>query len=221
MPASDDYTRLTAPEFDALGLTDWRFAVGTVQATFRAGSFPGATGFAGEIARLAEEQGHHPDIDVRYPDRVVVRLTTHAVEDVTSRDADLATAISALAAERAIASEPHAVQMIELAIDAIDIAAIRPFWAAVLGYRVDAYGNLVDPIGRGPAVWFQQMDAPRPQRNRIHFDVTVPHETAEQRVADALAAGGTLVSDARARAFWVLADAEGNEACVCTWLDRE
>jgi 4a-hydroxytetrahydrobiopterin dehydratase len=221
MAAADDYTRLTAPEFDALGLTDWRYAVGTVQAAFRAGSFPDATGFAGEVARLAEDQGHHPDIDVRYPDRVIVRLTTHAVEDVTSRDVDLAGAISALAAERGIAAEPHAVQMIELAIDAIDIAAIRPFWAAVLAYRVDNYGNLVDPLGRGPAVWFQEMDAPRPQRNRIHFDVTVPHESAEQRVADALAAGGRLVSDARARAFWVLADAEGNEVCVCTWLDRE
>jgi 4a-hydroxytetrahydrobiopterin dehydratase len=219
--ADDNYTKLTAPEFDALGLVDWRYAVGTVQAAFRAGSFPGAMDFAGEVARLAEDQGHHPDVDIRYPDRVVVRLTTHAVEDVTTRDAALARAISALAAERGFAAEPHAVQMIELAIDAIDIDAVRPFWAAVLGYRVDSYGNLVDPLGRGPAVWFQQMDAPRPQRNRIHFDVTVPHELAEQRVADALAAGGTLVSDARARAFWVLADAEGNEVCVCTWLDRE
>ena len=37
----------------------------------------------------------------------------------------------------------------------------------------------------------------------------------------ALAAGGTLVSDACAPAFWVLADAEGNEVCVCTWQDRD
>jgi 4a-hydroxytetrahydrobiopterin dehydratase len=29
-----------------------------------------------------------------------------------------------------------------------------------------------------------------------------------------------MVSDAHARAFWVLADAEGNEACICTWQDR-
>lgn len=219
--ADDEHSTLTAPAFDALGLTDWRYAVGTVQAAFRAGSFPGATGFAGEVAQLAEDQGHHPDIDIRYPDRVVVRLTTHSVEDVTTRDADLARAISSLAAERGITAEPHATLSIELGIDALDIDAIRPFWAAVLGYRVDNYGNLVDPLGRGPAVWFQQMDAPRPQRNRIHFDVTVPHDIAEQRVADALAAGGTLVSDARARAFWVLADTEGNEACVCTWLDRD
>jgi 4a-hydroxytetrahydrobiopterin dehydratase len=69
-------------------------------------------------------------------------------------------------------------------------------------------------------VWFQHLAAARPQRNRIHFDITVPHDTAEQRVAAVLAAGGALVSDARARAFWVLADPEGNEACICTWQDR-
>jgi 4a-hydroxytetrahydrobiopterin dehydratase len=28
------------------------------------------------------------------------------------------------------------------------------------------------------------------------------------------------VSDAFARSFWVVADADGNEVCVCTWQDR-
>ena len=39
--------------------------------------------------------------------------------------------------------------------------------------------------------------------------------------AAALAAGGVLVSDRAAPAFWVLADAEGNEVCVCTWQGRD
>ena len=47
-----------------------------------------------------------------------------------------------------------------------------------------------------------------------------PHDVAEQRVQAALDAGGVLVSDDRAKAFWILADAEGNEACICTWQDR-
>ena len=68
--------------------------------------------------------------------------------------------------------------------------------------------------------WFQQMDQPRRQRNRIHIDITVPPEEADARVEAALAAGGTLVNDEYARAFWILADPEGNEACVCTWEDR-
>jgi 4a-hydroxytetrahydrobiopterin dehydratase len=89
----------------------------------------------------------------------------------------------------------------------------------VLGYR-ERGGQLVDPAGVGPSVWFQEMTEPRPDRNRIHVDVSVPHDVAEQRVSDALDAGGVLVSDAHARAWWVLADAEGNEACVTTWQDR-
>ena len=213
--------RLSAPEFDALGLADWRYGLGSIQATYRAGSFPAATALAGAIAELAEAQAHHPDLDIRYPDRVTVRLTTHQIEELSERDARLAESITALAAERSATPEPLTAQSVEIAIDALDIDAVRPFWVAVLGYTADSYGNLVDPLRRGPTVWFQQMDAPRPQRNRLHFDITVPHDVAEQRVAAALATGGVLVSDAAARAFWVLADAEGNEACVCTWQDRE
>ncbi len=80
---------------------------------------------------------------------------------------------------------------------------------------------MVDPAGELPNVWFQQMDESRPQRNRIHFDLHVPHDEADRRIAAALDAGGTLVSDAAARSFWILADAEGNEICICTWQDRE
>ena len=81
--------------------------------------------------------------------------------------------------------------------------------------------DLVDPRGRGPSFWFQQMDAARPQRNRVHLDVWVPHDQAEARIAAAVAAGGRLVSDAQAPSWWVLADPEGNEACVATWLNRD
>src|SRR6266511_1694559 len=65
--------------------------------------------------------------------------------------------------------------------------------------------------------WFQPMDAPRPQRNRIHIDVWVPHDQADVRVAAAIAAGGHLVTDRYAPSWWTLADTEGNEADVCTW----
>jgi 4a-hydroxytetrahydrobiopterin dehydratase len=80
----------------------------------------------------------------------------------------------------------RSIQQLEVAIDALDIPSIRPFWKAVLAYA-DEPGHsgpedaIVDPVHQGPAVWFQQMDAPRPQRNRIHFDLTVPHDEAEDR----------------------------------------
>ena len=178
------------------------------------------------MAAAAERADHHPDLDVRYPDRVHVALTTHAAGGtVTDADVALAGTIAELAAAAGLASEPLAAQTCEVAIDALDIDAVRPFWRAVLGYveerRPGARRGIVDPARIGPAFWFQQMDAPRPQRNRIHIDVTVAQEVAESRIAAAIAAGGQLVTDEYARAFWVLADPEGNEACVCTWQDRD
>ena len=61
------------------------------------------------------------------------------------------------------------------------------------------------------------MDPPRTGRNRIHLDVYVAggREACERRVADTIAAGGRLVTDEHAPEWWVLADAEGNELCVC------
>ncbi|WP_344839651.1 VOC family protein [Kribbella ginsengisoli] len=117
-------------------------------------------------------------------------------------------------------------QFLEIGIDAMDIAAIRPFWKAALGYAPEAEADgptdpLIDPLGQGPAIWFQQMDHPRPQRNRIHLDISVPHDEAPHRLKAALAAGGRLLSEVRAPAFWVLADPEGNEACITTWQGRD
>jgi 4a-hydroxytetrahydrobiopterin dehydratase len=207
-------------------LPDWRVILRRIEAAFRGPTFASASAFTAAIAAAAEAAGHHPDIDLRYPGIVHVTLTTHATDSLTSADVELAGTISGLAAEAGLVSEPWHGLRVEVAIDAMDIDAVRPFWKAVLGYDDEPTpaGSqviaLVDPQRIGPAFWFQQMDAPRPQRNRIHIDVVVPHDVAEQRVAAAVAAGGHVVSDARARAFWVLADAEGNEACVCTWQDR-
>lgn len=221
-------TVVTATQFHThADLPDWRYALGRVETTYRCASFPTAAALASAIADAAERAGHHPDLDVRYPNVLHVALTTHAADAVTELDVDLAGAISALAASAGASAQPSAVRALEVAIDAIDIDAVRPFWKAVLGYE-DARARpdgrvvaIVDPLRIGPAFWFQQMDQPRPQRNRIHIDVTVPHDVAEARIVEALAAGGTLVSDRRARAFWILADPEGNEACICTWQDRD
>jgi 4a-hydroxytetrahydrobiopterin dehydratase len=208
------------------GLDDWRVLLRRAEAMFRAGSFAAAAALAGGIASAADEANHHPDIDIRYPDRVHVVLTTHATGGLTDLDVSLARRISALAREAGCTSEPLASRVVEIAIDALDIDRVRPFWVAVLGYREVPSGdgpviNLVDPLRIGPPVWFQQMDAPRPQRNRLHLDVTVPHDIAEERVAASVAAGGTVLTDRYARAFWVLADPEGNEACISTWQDRD
>ena len=203
----------------------WRVLLGRLHATFATGGFAAGLELVERIAAAAEEANHHPDVDLRYP-AVHVALVSHDANGLTERDVALAARISAIADELGVAGLPGGPQELEVAVDAIDIAAVRPFWKAVLGYEdepppaPDASPALRDPAGRGPALWFQQMDAPRPQRNRIHLDVTVPHDVAEARVRAAIDAGGRLVSDAAAPAFWVLADAEGNEACICTWQGR-
>jgi 4a-hydroxytetrahydrobiopterin dehydratase len=207
---------------------DWRVLLGRIEATFRAPDFGAAAVFVEAVAAAAEAAGHHPDVDVRYPGLVHVSLVTHAARGLTDADVDLAGTISAIAAGAGLTSDPHAALAVEVGVDAMDIDLVRPFWKAILGYDDEPprppggqVRALVDPQRIAPAVWFQQMDVPRPQRNRIHLDVTVPHDVAEARGAAAIAAGGRLLTDEYARAFWVLADPEGNEACVCTWQDRD
>lgn len=192
------------------GLPDWRLLLDRLHATFRAASFAEAGAF---VQRVAGSPGGDVDIDLRPPGTVHVA--------VPRTDVAAAEAIAALAADGGLTSAAQAASAVEVAIDALDIAAVKPFWKAVLGYVDEGDLAIVHPDRTGPSFWFQQMDEPRPQRNRLHVDVTVPHDVAGSRVEAALAAGGTLVTDRYARAFWVLADAEGNEACVCTWQDRD
>ena len=125
----------------------------------------------------ADGQGHLT-VDIR-ADRAVLRLQSAEAGWVTGRDIRLAHRVSgALAARGSQPTPGGSVQALEIAIDALDIPAVRPFWKAITGYAdepgSELHAALVDPSGRGPAIWFQQMDAPRPQRNRIHIDVDVP-----------------------------------------------
>jgi len=213
-------TRLTSKEFfETEGLEDWRVLFTGALAYFRTGSFSAGVAFAGAIAELADAANHHPDVDVRYGG-MTVRLLSHDVGGLTDRDVALARQISALARERGVPADPTAVQDVQIAIDALVHADVMPFWRAVLGYDEAGEEDLTDPHGRNAPFWFQQMDAPRPQRNRIHVDVCVPYEVAEARVAAALAAGGRLVDDRRAPEWWTLADAEGNEVDVATTHTR-
>ena len=215
------YTPITAEQFTSTdGVDDWRVVLRTAEAHFVAPSFPAAGRLVGAIADAAEAADHHPDVSLTYPGRVRVALTTHAVDGLSTHDVDLARHISQLAADAGATAERLDAQIVEIAIDTMDADRIRPFWAAVLDYREQSDGSLSDPRGFGAPVWFQQMDEPRTERNRFHLDVSVPHDLAEQRLEAALAVGGELLTDEHARSFWVLADAEGNEVCICTWQDR-
>ncbi len=211
----------------------WRLLLGAITTSVSVES----TVQAIEVAQAAAtacgpDADGHLGVDLR-ADRVEITLRTAAVADLTDVDIDLSRRIiDALIARGFTATGAttrdggRSVQMLEIAIDAMDIAAIRPFWKAVMGYAAEAgrdreTDGVVDPARQGPSIWFQQMDEPRTQRNRIHFDISVPHDEAQVRLKAAIDAGGVLVSDAHARSFWIVADIEGNEICICTWQDRE
>jgi 4a-hydroxytetrahydrobiopterin dehydratase len=230
----DTGKRLSRQEIsDAVGGLGWRYVLGTVRTSVPVASLAQAADVTARVVAAAGDDGNGSLwMDVRR-DQVVLTLQALAVGRVTPVEVELAGRISEAVSELGLHTDAGAgaqgtrsVQILEIAIDAIDITAIRPFWKAVMGYDDEAgasgcEGPIVDPVGQGPAIWFQQMAEPRPQRNRIHFDVSVPHDEASHRIEAALAAGGVLLSEAKAPAFWVLADAEGNEACVTTWQGRD
>ncbi|PZF85913.1 VOC family protein [Jiangella anatolica] len=204
---------------------DWRVVGDGATAVFRTGTFTAGATLVQVIAAAAGDAGpHQPDVDLRH-DTVTVRLLTAGPDymGMTTGDVELAVRISELARSLGHSADPSPIQTVQITMDALVSADVMPFWAAVLGYerRPDSPDeDLIDPRWRGPSIWFQDMDAPRPQRNRFHIDVWVPPELAEQRVAAALAAGGTLVRDA-SPTWWTLADAEGNEVDVTCATGRD
>ena len=206
--------RISPRQFHASdGVEDWRLVFDGVQAYFATGSFAKGVELVAVVGLLADAADHHPDVDLRYAG-VTVRLFTHEVGDISDRDVALAQQISIAARELGIAADPSKTQTVQVSIDALDIAEVLPFWRAVLGH--DGFGDedVADPLSPGTWLTFQQMEELRPQRNRIHIDVSIPRDQAEARIAAALAAGGRVVTNAHAPSWWTLADAEGDEVDV-------
>jgi 4a-hydroxytetrahydrobiopterin dehydratase len=207
--------QITARQFHAAdGVDAWRVLYHVISAHFRTGSLADGVALVDEIGQKGARRRRRAASQGRPP--------THGVTvSLKTRDITLARQISAAAHALGIVADPTAVQLVVVTIDAVAIADVLTFWRALLGYRQIGDNYLGDPSGRGPEFEFQQMDSPRTQRNRMHIDIAVPHEQAEARISDALAAGGHLVSDAHAPMWWVVADPEGNEACVASWVGRE
>ena len=218
---TDDQGRYSFSEVAEVGLDDWRMLFRVLHARFSTGSFATGLELVARIGAAAEELNHHPDLDLRYP-RLDVRLSSHDVGGVTDRDLELARRISGFAADLGVAADPSGVQVLELALDTPDFARVKPFWRAVLGLSDSRdEREIVDTAGILPTLWFQDTDPHDEPRQRFHLDIRVPQEVAGERIAAALAAGGVLVSDERAPAFTVLADGEGNKACVTTGAGRD
>jgi 4a-hydroxytetrahydrobiopterin dehydratase len=70
-------------------LPSWQIEAGELVKTFQFKDFRAALAFVNRVGSLAEDAGHHPDIDIRY-NRVRLALVTHDASGLTDKDFDLA-----------------------------------------------------------------------------------------------------------------------------------
>jgi 4a-hydroxytetrahydrobiopterin dehydratase len=223
---------LTGEQIAAAGLTDWRKLAQGLHARYAIDDFGTGARFVVAIGEAGDALGHHPRVSIGkgYVDLELVsddaiyrddEGTEHVVEWVTEQDVDLARRITEIAAEHAFAADPAAVSEIELGLDTARSATIAPVWAALLTGSAESQGRgspsdeVRDAAGRAPNLWFGEAGEQRTPRQRFHLEVYVAPEVAEQRIAAAVAAGGTVVDDSGAPSLTVIADQDGNEGVVC------
>jgi 4a-hydroxytetrahydrobiopterin dehydratase len=215
-------TKLTIDDIVAAGLPDWRKLAQALHARYRIPDFTSGAAFITAVAEASDAADHHPDLKLSYG-VIDISLCTH--EDglwVTEKDIDLARRISDLARQHELTAEPGAVTQIELALDTADEGRVGPFWSVVLTGSADntIYDSVFDPTARVPGMWFQNTGPHETPRQRWHFDLWLAPEVADERIAGAVAVGGTIVDDSEAPSFTVLADPDGNKVCICTYLER-
>ncbi|WP_026555575.1 4a-hydroxytetrahydrobiopterin dehydratase [Arthrobacter sp. 35W] len=213
MGAKDVWTR-EAIDVELESLPQWRYRQGALTAALKAPSSRAALDLMARIGDLAEAVNHHPDVDWRY-NMLFVTLISHDVGgEVTSRDIALAKQISAVAHELGAVAKPALNRSYEIAIDTDDPSAVSETWRVALGYKVGRYGDLVDPYGRGPGLWFQKTSTPNP--NRMHVDVHVSMTDVGEALDAVAATEGSSLDHTFAPRWVVVTDAQGNRVCLCT-----
>ncbi len=200
------------------GLADWTFMFDGVLAIFETGSFDAGARFVSAVAELANAADHHPLLTVSYG-TVSVRLVTHDVGWVTGKDADLAQQITELAGSLGYAVDVPAAQAVQVAVDG-SMAGSHAFWRDALDYSERGGEDLTDPLGRGPAFWFQALTEERDAEPRLHLDVSVHPSQYRRRVAAALAAGGKDVTPVDG-APWTTIEAPDGNLVDFTAMGRE
>lgn len=209
-------------------LADWRKLAQGLHARYTVIDFAAAARLIAAIAEAVDTGDHLSAnlgagfVDLKLVSRDAVYTdaegTEHVVEWATERDVELARRITDIAADQGAIADVAGITAVELALDTAHEDLVAPFWSALLTGGQEARGrgtiggDVRDLTGRVPYLWFQETDDHETPRQRFHWDIFVPDETARQRIAAALAAGGTVVS--QEEGFVILADADGNKACV-------
>ncbi len=200
---------------------DWQ-AVFSAMVCYRTTSPTQQRDLAAAAAALADDTGFPLLVDLR-PGLVVIdsgkdqwEAGAHGLDlDYT----ELAGEIQAVARDVGATVDPGLARFVQVVVDAADVAEVRAFWVAALGYIHDRRAgvtDIYDPRRLNPVLVFQELDASatdrRRQRNRIHFELAVPPDVAQSRLATTVAAGGQLLAESENR--WRVADPEGNELVI-------
>ena len=77
-------------------LPEWELEKKHIERLFEFDEFAQAIDFVNSVADIAEEEEHHPDMDIRY-NKVRVQLSTHSEGGLTERDFEVAEKIDNLA----------------------------------------------------------------------------------------------------------------------------
>jgi 4a-hydroxytetrahydrobiopterin dehydratase len=223
---------LTGEQIAAADLTEWRKLAQGLHARYLVDDFGTGARFVVAVGEAGDAIGHHPraSIGSGYVDLELVsddaiyrddEGTEHVVEWVTQQDVDLARRITEIAADHGIDADPGSVSEIEIGLDTARSATIAPVWAALLTGSAASQGRgtpsdeIRDATGRVPNLWLGGAAEHQTPGQRFHLEVYVAPEVAEQRIAAALAAGGTVVDDGDAPSLTVIADQDGNTGVVC------
>ncbi|MEQ1874051.1 MAG: VOC family protein [Ilumatobacteraceae bacterium] len=210
---------------DALGekieTADWH-AVFSAMACYRTTSPTQQGELAAVASALADDAGFPLLIDLR-PGLVIIDSS----KDQWEADAhglaldftELAASIQTAARDLGATPDGALPRFTQVFLDAADVAAVRAFWVAALGFALDRRAgctDIYDPRRLNPVLVFQAIDASeterREQRNRIHFELAVPSDVAQRRVTTMVAAGGRVLNESEDR--WRIADPEGNEMVI-------
>lgn len=74
-----------------IAVPDWQVESGELVRTYLFKDFRASLAFVNKVGEVAENAGHHPDIDIRY-NKVRLALVTHDAGGITAKDFDLAAA---------------------------------------------------------------------------------------------------------------------------------
>jgi 4a-hydroxytetrahydrobiopterin dehydratase len=222
---------LRSAQIAEAGLTDWRKLAQGLHARYLVGGFGTGARFVAAVGEAGDALGHHPRVSIGkgYVDLELVsddavyrddEGTEHVVEWVTQQDVDLARRITEIAADHGLDADPASVSELELGLDTTSSGTVAPVWAALLTGSAESQGRgspsdeVRDATGRVPNLWFGDADESETGQ-RFHVEVYLPPEAVEERIAAAVAAGGTVVDDSEAPSLTVIADQDGNRGVVC------